>query len=100
MKANVSWGSHVYQKISKDLIKELTEVKPFSPRNLQYMNQFYRLYSVIGITPQSDVQIDKEIIFFILGDIIKILWVNAGMINRKPSFTGLLIWIGRDCLAL
>lgn len=56
MKANVSWGSHVYQKISKDLVKELPGIKSFSPRNLQYMNQFYRLYSDIEITPQVDAQ--------------------------------------------
>lgn len=78
MKVNVSWGSHVYQKISKDLVKELPEIKSFSPRNLQYMNQFYRLYSDIEITPQVDAQnlkneimpqagaqIGKEIIFMI-----------------------------------
>ena len=45
LKKNVSWGSHIYQKISKDLVEELPEIKSFSPRNLQYMNQFYRLYS-------------------------------------------------------
>ncbi len=60
MKTNVSWGSHVYQKISKDLVKELPEIKSFSPRNLQYMNQFYRLYSDIEITPQLDAQVLKN----------------------------------------
>ncbi len=57
MKKNVSWGSHVYQKISKDLVEELPEIKSFSPRNLQYMNQFYRLYSDVQITHQLDAQI-------------------------------------------
>lgn len=77
LKMNVTWGSHVYQKISKDLVKELAEIKSFSPRNLQYMNQFYRLYSDVEITPQFDAQIksiitpqtgaqiDKNIIFMI-----------------------------------
>ena len=60
MKKNVSWGSHVYQKISKDLVEELPEIKSFSPRNLQYMNQFYRLYSNIEITHQLDAQIFKN----------------------------------------
>ena len=31
-------------KISKDLKKVLPEVKSFSPRNLLYMHQFYRLF--------------------------------------------------------
>lgn len=57
--------SDVYQKISKDLVKELPEIKSFSPRNLQYMNQFYRLYPDVEITPQLDAQIDKNIIFMI-----------------------------------
>lgn len=77
LKKNETWGSHVYQKISKDLVKELPEIKSFSPRNLQYMNQFYRLYSDVEITPQLDAQIksiitpqtgaqiDKNIIFMI-----------------------------------
>lgn len=78
MKKNVSWGSNVYQKISKDLVEELPEIKSFSPRNLQYMNQFYRLYSDVkithqldaqifenGVTPQVGAQIDKNIIFMI-----------------------------------
>ncbi len=57
MKKKVSWGSHLYQKISKDLVEELPEIKSFSPRNLQYMNQFYRLYSDVKITHQLDAQI-------------------------------------------
>ncbi len=78
LKKNASWGSHIYQKISKDLVKELPDVKSFSPRNLQYMNQFYRLYSDIEITPQLVAQIfmnevtpqvgaqmDKHIVFMI-----------------------------------
>jgi len=60
MKANATWGSHIYQKISQDLVEELPEIKSFSPRNLQYMNQFYRLYSNVEITHQLDAQIFKN----------------------------------------
>ncbi|MGN0513341.1 MAG: PDDEXK nuclease domain-containing protein [Lachnospiraceae bacterium] len=58
--------------------RALPEIKSFSPRNLQYMNQFYRLYSDIEIanqldaqifineiTPQVGAQIDKNIVFMI-----------------------------------
>ena len=31
------YGSNFYEKISKDLTKELPDVKSFSPRNLRYM---------------------------------------------------------------
>lgn len=60
MKANATWGSHIYKKISQDLVEELPEIKSFSPRNLQYMNQFYRLYSNVEITHQLDAQIFKN----------------------------------------
>lgn len=38
----------------------MPEIKSFSPRNLQYMNQFYRLYSNVEITHQLDAQIFKN----------------------------------------
>ncbi len=60
-------GEVIYKKISADLIKELPEIKSFSPRNLQYMNQFYRLYSDIEITHQLDAQIFKSEITHQLG---------------------------------
>ena len=43
-KANYAWGSHFYQQISEDLQDELPGVKSFSPRNLRYMHQFYKLF--------------------------------------------------------
>ena len=99
MKANISWGSHVYQKISKDLVKELLEIKSFSPRNLQYMNQFYRLYSDIEITPQFDAQNlineitpqagaqnDKEIMFMIPWGHHKVIMDNCRDNQQKALF--------------
>lgn len=78
IKKKVLWGSRIYQKISKDLVETLPEIKSFSPRNLQYMNQFYRLYADVEITHQLDAQIfnseivhqagaqfDKNVIFMI-----------------------------------
>ena len=43
-KAAYSWGSHFYQQISEDLQDELPDVKSFSPRNLRYMHQFFKLF--------------------------------------------------------
>ncbi len=43
-KGAYAWGSKFYSRVSKDLIDALPEVKSFSPRNLQYMNQFFRLF--------------------------------------------------------
>ena len=60
IKETVSWGSHFYQQVSKDLIGALPEVKSFSPRNLLYMSQFYKMYSDFEITPQLDAQNDNS----------------------------------------
>lgn len=78
-KASYEWGSHFYSQISKDLLKELPDVGSFSPRNLLYMHQFYRLFpdalnakQVVShlvsheIVQQDVSQIeDRELIFMI-----------------------------------
>ena len=56
LKENANWGNHFYQRISSDLVKILPEVKSFSPRNLLYMSQFYKMYPEAEITPQIDAR--------------------------------------------
>lgn len=56
---NYAWGSHFFEQISKDLKKMLPDVKSFSPRNLQYMCQFYSLYPELKIANQFDSQLDN-----------------------------------------
>lgn len=60
IKETASWGSHFYQQVSRDLVGALPDVKSFSPRNLQYMSQFYKMYSDFEITPQLDAQNDDS----------------------------------------
>ena len=62
IKSDYEWGSHFYDQISKDLKKVLPGVKSFSPRNLLYMHQFYRLFPQIEIAPQHDALIAGSII--------------------------------------
>jgi len=57
VKAQYDWGSNFYKVISDDIKRELPDVKSFSPRNLLYMHQFYRLYSLETITPQDGAQL-------------------------------------------
>lgn len=59
LKEGVSWGKHFYQRVSRDLIEILPEVKSFSPRNLLYMSQFYNMYPSTQITPQVGAQNEK-----------------------------------------
>ncbi|MBR2810177.1 MAG: DUF1016 family protein [Solobacterium sp.] len=62
IKDHYHWGSHFYEQISKDLKKELPDVKSFSPRNLLYMHQFYRLFPKAGITRQPETQLPESAI--------------------------------------
>ena len=59
IRQNYAWGSHFFEQISKDLKELLPDVKSFSPRNLQYMCQFYSLYPELKITNQADSQMDN-----------------------------------------
>lgn len=42
-----TYGSDFYKKLSIDMTKEIPDAKGFSPQNLRYANDFYRLYSEI-----------------------------------------------------
>ncbi|MCD7724234.1 MAG: PDDEXK nuclease domain-containing protein [Clostridiales bacterium] len=59
-KSSYDWGSHFYSQISKDLKKLLPDAKSFSPRNLLYMNQFYRLFSDEIIAKQVVAQLEEN----------------------------------------
>ena len=59
-KSSYEWGSHFYSQISKDLLKELPDVGSFSPRNLLYMHQFYRLFPDALIAKQVVSQFDQD----------------------------------------
>lgn len=78
-KNEYNWGSHFFSQVSEDLKKELPGVKSFSPRNLLYMHQFFKLFPDAGNTQQVGAQIDtpentqqavaqmteKELVFFV-----------------------------------
>ena len=57
-KNEYNWGSHFFSQVSEDLKKELPGVKSFSPRNLLYMHQFFKLFPDAGNTQQVVAQID------------------------------------------
>lgn len=85
-KGAYAWGSKFYSMVSKDLTEMLPEVKSFSPRNLQYMNQFFRLFpnasyvkqavsqlEASEITHQVDAQMGDGIVFCIPWGHIKVI---------------------------
>ena len=59
LKTQYDWGTGFYKAVSDDIKRELPDVKSFSPRNLLYMHQFYRLYSEETITPQAVAQLGE-----------------------------------------
>ncbi len=98
-KSAYAWGSRFYSQVSKDLVEALPEVKSFSQRNLQYMNQFYRMFpnavnakqpvsrleakeiahqvdaqiTKVETTHQPDAQIGEEVVFCIPWGHIKVI---------------------------
>ncbi len=46
------WGSRVIARPASDLRSEFPDMTGFSPRNLQYMTTFARLWSEASIAPQ------------------------------------------------
>ena len=57
-KAEAKWGSKFYQQFSRDLLDIFPDRKGFSVRNLQYINQMYRLFaSERIIAPQPVAQL-------------------------------------------
>jgi len=41
---NEGWGSHVIERLSRDIRREFPDTKGFSPRNLKYMRAFAKAY--------------------------------------------------------
>lgn len=64
-KESSSWGSHFYEYVSRDLKKQLPDVRCFSPRNLIYMHNFYQMYPEAGIAHQVDAQLNETCVFCI-----------------------------------
>ena len=51
-KDKFSYGQSFYKTISRDLSRELPDVKSFSETNLRYMQKFAELYSEVSNLPQ------------------------------------------------
>ncbi len=61
-KAESKWGNKLLTNLSRDLKQINPEAKCFSPTNLLYMMNFYRMYSkFVEITPQVGEQMGKDI---------------------------------------
>lgn len=54
MKAESLWGKHFYETLSRDLRRELPQVKGFSVTNLKYMRYFYEMTATFEIRPRVE----------------------------------------------
>lgn len=54
---NEGWGSHVVERLSRDIRHEFPDTKGFSPRNLQYMRAFAEAYPDRAIVQQLVAQL-------------------------------------------
>ena len=95
IKQNYAWGTRFFEQISKDLKDLLPDVKSFSPRNLQYMCQFYSLYPELQITNQVDSQLgeaeitnqlDSQLIFSIPWGHHKVIMSKCKGERKKALF--------------
>lgn len=58
------YGTGFYQRLSKDLIAELPDVKGLSPTNLKYTKYFYELYApCLANRPQAVDDFDQQMLF-------------------------------------
>ena len=90
IKESYAWGSRFYEQISNDLKKELPDARSFSPRNLQYMHQFYRLFPDSEMTKQlvsqfDTAEIDKQSVteIKVSDEIFRIPWGHIVQIINK-----------------
>ena len=58
MEADQPWGSGFLQRLSADLKTRMPEAGCFSPRNLQYMRLFFKLYAEQPIAQQAVARLE------------------------------------------
>ena len=64
-KDRFSYGQSFYKTISRDLRRELPDVKSFSETNLKYMQYFWEMYPDAANRPQVADDFDETIVFCI-----------------------------------
>lgn len=83
MKSEAKWGSKFYETLSKDLKELFPNTSGFSIRNLQYMKQFYDLFSDIVILPQVGAKLGNEIMPQVGAQIFNVPWNHLKYIIDK-----------------
>lgn len=73
-KSQFSWGDNFFDNLSRDLRKQMPEVKSFSPTNLRYMQRFYLLY------PKADTNLPQ-----VGEEIFRIPWGHHKVIIDKHN---------------
>jgi predicted nuclease of restriction endonuclease-like (RecB) superfamily len=78
-----SWGSNVIEKLSIDLQKSFPNVKGFSVRSIEYMQQFYNAYPNLLIPQQAVAEIGSERYIFENPLLLSIPWGHHLLLLQK-----------------
>lgn len=86
MQKQSDWGSKFLDNVSKDLKRNLPDIKGFSKSNLNYISVFYSLYSPLDINKSGSEQADDKIIPQVGGqfEIVKSNGISADELFSIP----------------
>ena len=86
MKAESRWGSKFIAVLSRDLKTAIPEASCFSPTNLLYIKNFYRLYSpYVKTAPQVVEQLPETSNMYTLYDILSVPWGHHRLLIDRFS---------------
>jgi len=90
------WGATVTSRLANDIRNELPEIKGFSERNLKFMVQFYKAYSLedlIGKQPVSQLdENNTEISEFRKQAVSQIPWGHNILLLQKLKDKNVRLW--------
>lgn len=82
------WGSGIIPRLAKDIRNELTDIKGFSPRNLDRMLSFYRQYKELAISPPAVTKLDNDLSTYMF----RISWAFHVILMEKVKELPIRLW--------
>ena len=101
MENDLPWGSGFLRRLSLDLKMQMPEAECFSPRNLYYMRDFFKLYAIEAFLHQVGAQLNGSPATAqqIVAQIVQQGAEQLGGIDSEHSFLQLFERIRVDNLA-
>ena len=101
MRAEAKWGSRFFEVLSRDLKDLLPESQGFSPKNLRYMEKFYRLFPDEAIPQNSENEHENEIVPQVVGKMTTahVLPIRGEHLNENEHENNELVIFSSDAPA-